>query len=110
MASVLQDPDTAPISPGLRAVLRLLEQMTLLPGDLAGAVGRARALGVSDAALEEAIHVCAMFNAMDRMADALGFDPETASSPERFLAFGYGAMLKKARGVRCGTPVPSGPS
>ena len=32
-----------------------------------------RAAGVSDAALDDAIHVCAAFNLIDRVADALDF-------------------------------------
>ncbi|HCO02474.1 MAG TPA: hypothetical protein DIT48_03755 [Actinobacteria bacterium] len=49
-----------------------------------------------DVALADAVRVCAMFNAMDRCADALGFDPTTASPPEIFLTRGYAAMFKAA--------------
>ena len=52
-----------------------------------------RAAGVSDEALEDAIHVCALFNVIDRVADALGFDLPEAAYWDRvapgFLAGGY---------------------
>ena len=34
-----------------------------------------RAAGVADAAIEDALTVCACFNLIDRVADALGFTP-----------------------------------
>ena len=53
-----------------------------------------RAEGVSDAAIEDALAVCACFNLIDRVADSLAFDlppVEThAAYAERFLAEGYG--------------------
>lgn len=49
--------------------------MTLRPEELTGAdAGRVREAGVSDEALVDAIHVAALFNMIDRMADALGWD------------------------------------
>jgi hypothetical protein len=54
---------------------------------------RVRAAGVSDEALEDAIHVCALFNVIDRIADALGFDLPDPDYWDRvapgFLAGGY---------------------
>ena len=53
-----------------------------------------RAAGVADAAIEDALAVCACFNLIDRVADSLGFDlPEReihAAYAERFLLEGYG--------------------
>ena len=52
-----------------------------------------RAAGVSDEALEDAIHVCALFNVIVRIADALGFDLPEPEYWDRvapgFLAGGY---------------------
>jgi hypothetical protein len=49
--------------------------MTLRPGELSPADADAvRAAGVSDDALVDAIHVCALFNMIVRLADALGWD------------------------------------
>jgi hypothetical protein len=51
------------------------------------------AAGVSAEALDDAIHVCALFNVIDRIADALRFDlPEPeywARVAPGFLAGGY---------------------
>jgi hypothetical protein len=48
---------------------------------------------VPDEALEDAIHVCALFNVIDRIADALGFDLPEPEYWDRvapgFLAGGY---------------------
>jgi hypothetical protein len=52
-----------------------------------------RAAGVSDQALLDAIAVAALFNTIDRIADALRFDvppPEAfAARADRMLATGY---------------------
>ena len=73
-AHVLRDWRTAPIGKPLRATLALLEKLTLEPGaSLAKEVANARAAGVSDAALEDAVHVCAVFNTIDRIADSMDF-------------------------------------
>jgi alkylhydroperoxidase family enzyme len=75
-------------------VLRFLETMTLRPEELgpddAAAV---RGAGVSDEALADAIHVCALFNMITRLADALGWDVPPFESflarAEGMLADGY---------------------
>jgi alkylhydroperoxidase family enzyme len=91
---VKRDWRTAPLSPQLRATLGFLETMTIRPG----AIGRAdaeavRTAGVSEEALEDAIHVCALFNMIVRLADSLGWDvpaPEAfAARAETMLATGY---------------------
>jgi alkylhydroperoxidase family enzyme len=91
---VLADWRTAPVSDGLRATLGFLEKLTLRPEEVGAADAAAvRAAGVSDEALEDAIHVCALFNAIDRIADALAFHvppPEDAErAAPRFFARGY---------------------
>jgi alkylhydroperoxidase family enzyme len=68
--------------------------VTLAPGEVgprdAALTGEA---GVSDAALRDAVYVCALFNLIDRVSDALDF---AVPSPEEFrkqakvlLRFGY---------------------
>jgi alkylhydroperoxidase family enzyme len=73
--AVVADWRTAPLDPKLRATLGFLETMTLRPDEL-GPDGAAavRAAGVSDEALVDAIHVCALFNMITRLADSLGWD------------------------------------
>jgi alkylhydroperoxidase family enzyme len=92
---VLSEHRTAPISPALAATLDLLQRVTLAPTEVERSdVDRVRAAGVADAAIEDALAVCACFNLIDRIADSLGFDlPEPqvhAGYAERFLAEGYG--------------------
>jgi alkylhydroperoxidase family enzyme len=92
---VLADHRAAPIGGGLRARLDLLQKVTLMPVDVTPEdVDAVRAAGVSDAAIEDALAVCACFNLIDRIADSLGFDLPPAEVhagyAERFLAEGYG--------------------
>jgi len=91
---VQQDWRTAPISLELRATLEFLEK---LPLDHAG-VGRedaaaVRAAGVSEDALVDAIHVCALFSMIVRLADSLGWDvpsfDEFSARADAMLACGY---------------------
>jgi alkylhydroperoxidase family enzyme len=91
---VVADWHSAPLEPGLRAVLGFLEKMTLRPDELTSADAEGvRAAGVGDDALVDAIHVCALFNMITRLADSLGWDvppPEAfAARAEVMLAEGY---------------------
>jgi len=72
--AVVDDWHTAPLDAKLRATLGFLEKLTLRPNDVRPAdIAPLRAAGLSDEAIEDAIHVCALFNIYDRMADALGW-------------------------------------
>jgi uncharacterized peroxidase-related enzyme len=91
---VLDDWRTAPIEPRLRAMLGFLEKLTLTPEALGVADARAlREIGLSDEAIEDAIHVCVLFSIYDRLADSLKFDiPDKrgfAHSAENLLRRGY---------------------
>lgn len=56
-------------------MLAFLELLTLEPGRVTATdIAPLRAAGLSDAAIEDAIHVTALFNIYDRMADTLDFD------------------------------------
>jgi alkylhydroperoxidase family enzyme len=71
----LDDPDTAPITPQVRATLKFLRKMTRTPSDLGPDDAReVLAAGVSKAALAEAIEVAYLFNIYDRLADTMGWD------------------------------------
>jgi alkylhydroperoxidase family enzyme len=68
--------------------------VTLEPGSVTKQdVEAVRSAGVGDEAIEDALHVCALFNVIDRIADALGFaDPGSAYFAEAapgFLERGY---------------------
>jgi uncharacterized peroxidase-related enzyme len=90
--AVLDDWRTAPIDDKLRATLGFLETLTLCSGDVGREdVAPLRAAGLSDQAIEDAIHVCAFFNMIDRVADALGFE---IPPPEGFSQ-GADSLLKR---------------
>lgn len=51
-----------------------MEKLTLRPDEIRPAdMAPLRAAGLSDDAIEDAIHVCALFNIYDRLADAMGW-------------------------------------
>jgi len=92
--AVVEDWRTAPLRPELAATLRFLEKLTLRPDELEPAdAAAARAAGVSDEALRDAVVVCALFSMITRLGDALGWDvppPETlARRAPAMLEQGY---------------------
>ena len=92
--SALKNPGTGSISEKLQKTLAFLEKLTLTPADVGpDDVAPLRAAGVSDHAIEEAIVICALFNMLDRLADALGFAIPSAEgfarSGEYLLKHGY---------------------
>jgi alkylhydroperoxidase family enzyme len=79
--AVCRDWRTAPVDHKVRATLGFLEKLTLHPDALTGADADAvREAGVSNDALVDAIHVCALFNMIVRIADALGFEVPPAEA------------------------------
>jgi alkylhydroperoxidase family enzyme len=91
---VLDDWRTAPIDERLRAALGYIEKLTRSPEEVGPEdADLTRRAGVSDAALTDAVYVCALFNTMDRVADALGFAVPTAAEFEKaaplLLKVGY---------------------
>lgn len=79
MQEALRDYREAPLSDPLRATLGFLRKLTLEPDAVdADDVGEVIAAGVSPQALRDAIDVCAGFNVIDRIADALDFAPQSA--------------------------------
>jgi len=90
---VLDDWRTAPTPEPLRAMLGFLEKLTLEPTAVTATdVVPLRAAGLTDVAIADAIHVAALFNIYDRMADTLGFE---VPGPE---SFAYGARMLLRRG------------
>jgi alkylhydroperoxidase family enzyme len=79
---VLADWRTAPIDEALRATLGFLEKVTLSPDQVGPAdTALVRDAGVSDPALRDAVYVCALFNLIDRISDALDF---AVPAPDQF--------------------------
>jgi alkylhydroperoxidase family enzyme len=81
----------------LRATLGFLETLTLRPRELTRANAEAvLATGVSEEALVDAIHVAALFNMIDRLADSFGWHvpPDEAfhARSQAMLESGYTLM------------------
>ena len=80
---MLDDWRTAPIDERLRATLGFIQRLTLHPEEVAPAdIEALRRAGVDDDAIRDAAYVCAIFNVVDRLSDALDF----AVPPPRMLA------------------------
>jgi alkylhydroperoxidase family enzyme len=91
--AALRDYRDAPLAEPLRATLAFLEKLTLEPTEVGEAdVDAAIEAGVTPQALRDAIEVCAGFNVIDRIADALDFEQQT---PEGLAA---GARQLTTRG------------
>ena len=72
--------------------MNLIEKLTLTPDQVEpGDVEALRAEGLSDEAIEDAIHVTVLFNIMDRIADSLGFEIPSAQG----FARAAGVILKR---------------
>jgi uncharacterized peroxidase-related enzyme len=81
---VLADYRTAPIPEKLRAMLGFVEKLTLRPAEVnPGDAVVLRGMGLSDEEIEDAIHVCALFNIINRVADSLGFENASADGYEK---------------------------
>jgi alkylhydroperoxidase family enzyme len=94
LEAVLADYRTAPISDKLRATLAFLEKVTTAPDTLAPADARAVLdTGVTRQGVKDALHVAAMFNAINRLADAFDFEvgppASFTSAAKTLLRFGY---------------------
>lgn len=65
----------------MRATLGFLQKLTLSPAEVGPAdLEPVRAAGVGDGAIADAVYVCALFNLIDRVADALAFRVPPADS------------------------------
>ncbi len=92
--SILEDWNTAPIDEKTKLMLGFLRKLTLEPFHIGPAdIASLRSTGLSDEAIEDAIHICANFNIINRLADALGFELPNprglARSTEILLTRGY---------------------
>ncbi len=75
MEAVLEDFEGASIDKKMKEMLRFLEKMTLRPEELSTEdARRLREVGVSDAAIEDAVGVAFAFTVIDRLADSFAFE------------------------------------
>ena len=88
---MFEDYTTAPVDARLRATLGLINKMTLAPSELTKAdVDVARTAGATEAMIEEALHICGLFNMIVRVADSLDFEvPALEGYGEAALQRGY---------------------
>ena len=92
--ATLKDWRSAPFDLKTNAILGLVEKLTLEPSQVTSQdVAVVRETGLSDQAIVDAIHICAIFSIINRLADALEFQ---VPSPQIFarhgqiiLRFGY---------------------
>jgi uncharacterized peroxidase-related enzyme len=82
LAAIKRDWREAALSPADRALCAWAEKTTRMPGELGRAdVDALRAAGLDDRAIHDAAQVIAYFNYINRIADALGTDPEDFYPP-----------------------------
>lgn len=91
---MLKDWRTAPVDDKLRAALAFVEVLTLRPDEVDNSyVAALREAGAETEAIECVVHVCAAFNIIDRIADALEFHVQTgaqfAGDAKMLLKHGY---------------------
>jgi uncharacterized peroxidase-related enzyme len=92
--AVLEDWNTASIDEKTKLMLGFLRKLTLEPFHITAAeIVPLRSAGLSDDAIEDAIHICANFNIINQLADAFGFELPSpkglACSTEVLLTRGY---------------------
>lgn len=95
--AALDDWRTAPLPERTRAVLGLLEAVTVHPESVSAANVRPLLdLGIEPDAIREALYVAFLFNLLNRCADSFGFGTPTEAEARRigFLAdrVGYGLV------------------
>ena len=77
VSQVKEDFRKAALTPAQRALCEFAEKLTLRPGEMNGAdLAALRSSGLSDRVILDAVQVIAYFNYVNRVADALGVDPE----------------------------------
>ncbi len=92
MEAVLENFESAPIDKKIKEMLRFIEKMTLRPEELSAEdAQRLREVGLSDAAIKDAIGVAFAFNLIDRLADSFAFEVPSAD----FFAKGAPMLLKR---------------
>jgi uncharacterized peroxidase-related enzyme len=87
--ALIDDPATAPVDDRLRPILAYVERLNTLPSRMTQADAQAvYDAGWSEAALCEAVQVCALFNMMNRIIEGTGINFDYAQAPEGHPAAG----------------------
>jgi len=75
--AVARDWKTAPLSEGDMALCKFADKLTRSPANMSPAdLDKLRAIGFDDRAIHDATQVISYFNYINRIADALGVEPE----------------------------------
>jgi alkylhydroperoxidase family enzyme len=84
LAAMLDDVDAAPLEPAMRPLLAYVRQLTLAPAKMTQTLTNAALeAGWSEDALFEAASVCALYNYMNRIVEAVGIVPgEEYAAPD----------------------------
>ncbi len=78
MHAVARDWHTAPLTGVDAALCSFAEKLTITPNQMDAAdIEGLRAAGLDDRAIHDATQIIGYFNYIDRVADALGVEPET---------------------------------
>jgi uncharacterized peroxidase-related enzyme len=84
LGALIDDLETAPVDDKMRPLLRYVKKLNTLPAKLVKADADAVfAAGWSEAALVEAVQVCAMFNFMNRLIEGTGVNFDYADDPSQ---------------------------
>ncbi|MDZ7711121.1 MAG: peroxidase-related enzyme [Roseovarius sp.] len=87
--ALIDDFETAPVDEKLRPVLAYVAKLNTLPSKMVQADAQAvYDAGWSEAALYEAVQVCALFNMMNRIIEGVGVNFDYADAPEGHPAAG----------------------
>lgn len=87
--ALIADVETAPVAGKLRPLLAYVAKLNTLPSRLVQADAQAvYDAGWSEAALYEAVQVCALFNMMNRIIEGTGINFDYAQAPEGHPAAG----------------------
>ena len=87
--ALIEDPGTAPVDDKLRPVLAYAAKLNTLPSKMVQADAHAvYDAGWSEAALFEAVQVCALFNMMNRIVEGTGVNFDYADAPDTHPATG----------------------
>ena len=79
----MQDPKSAPLSAGDKALVAYAEKLTRSPGDMGTTdIEELREQGFSDREIHDATQVIALFNYYNRVADGLGVSLDDDEDPE----------------------------
>ena len=96
MKKFLSDPESVLTDPADVAIIKFVEKMTLNPSTMTEADTRSlRDVGFEDVQILEICALCAQFNYVSRMADALGVELEEHYLDfATFLGYGEGPNIK----------------